>query len=80
MFENRVLRRILRPKRDVITGERRKLHNKELTILYSPNNIRSIKSRRTTWAWYVASIGNKKCIQGFGEETAAKKKAWKTKA
>jgi hypothetical protein len=30
VFENRVLRRILGPKRDETTGERRKLHNEEL--------------------------------------------------
>jgi hypothetical protein len=29
-FENRVLRRILGPKRDKVTGEWRKLHNEEL--------------------------------------------------
>jgi hypothetical protein len=28
MFENWVLRRIFRPKRDEVTGEQRKLHNK----------------------------------------------------
>jgi hypothetical protein len=27
VFENRVLRRIFGPKRDEVTGERRKLHN-----------------------------------------------------
>jgi hypothetical protein len=30
VFENRVLRRIFGPKRDEVTGEWRKLHNKEL--------------------------------------------------
>jgi hypothetical protein len=30
VFENRVLRRIFRPKRDEVTGEWKKLHNKEL--------------------------------------------------
>jgi hypothetical protein len=30
VFENRVLRRIFRPKRDKVTREWRKLHNKEL--------------------------------------------------
>jgi hypothetical protein len=35
MFENRVLRRICGPKRDEVTGEWRKMHNKELHILYS---------------------------------------------
>jgi hypothetical protein len=34
-FENRVLRRIFGPKRDEVTGEWRRLHNKELYALYS---------------------------------------------
>jgi hypothetical protein len=47
LSENRVLRRILRSKRDEVTGEWRKLHNEEFRILYSsPNIIRQIKSRR----------------------------------
>jgi hypothetical protein len=44
MFENRVLRRIFGPKRDEVTGEWRKLLNKELNDLYSsPSIIRIIK-------------------------------------
>jgi hypothetical protein len=47
VFENRVLRRIFGPKRDEVTGEWRRLHNKELYAVYSsPNIIRVIKSRR----------------------------------
>jgi hypothetical protein len=34
VFENRVLRRVFGPKRDEVTGEWRKLHNKELNDLY----------------------------------------------
>jgi hypothetical protein len=30
VFENKVLRRIFVPRRDEVTGERRRLHNKEL--------------------------------------------------
>ena len=46
VFENRVLRRVFGPKRDEVTGERRKLHNEELNVLYfSPNIVRVIKSR-----------------------------------
>jgi hypothetical protein len=47
VFKNRVLRRIFGPKRDEVTGERRKLHNEELDDMYSsPNIIRVIRSRR----------------------------------
>ena len=43
-FENRVLRRILEPKRDEETGERRRLHKEEPHDLYcSPDVIRVIK-------------------------------------
>jgi hypothetical protein len=35
VFGNRVLRRILGPKRDEVTGGWRKLHNEELHNLYS---------------------------------------------
>jgi hypothetical protein len=45
--ENRVLRRIFGPKRDEVTGGRRKLHKEEFRNLYSsPNILRMIKSRR----------------------------------
>ena len=47
VFENRVLRRVFGLKRDEVTGELRKLHNKELSDLYSlPNIVRVVKSRR----------------------------------
>jgi hypothetical protein len=47
VFENRVLRRILGPKRDEVTGVWRKLHNEKLNDLYcSPNIVRVIISRR----------------------------------
>jgi hypothetical protein len=58
VFENKVLRRIFGPKRDEVTGERRRLHNKELYALYSsPNTIRVIKSRILRCAGHVASMG-----------------------
>ena len=54
LFENRVLKRIFGPKRDVETGESRKLHNEGLNKLYSsPKIFRLIKSR-IRWAWNVA--------------------------
>jgi hypothetical protein len=60
VFENRVLRRIFGPKRDVVTGEWRKLHNEELRDLYSsPSIIRIIKSMTTTWEGHVARMGRR---------------------
>jgi hypothetical protein len=60
MFENSVLRRIFGPKRDEVTGGRRKLHNQELHDLYSsPSIIRTIKSRTVRWTWNVARTGEK---------------------
>jgi hypothetical protein len=61
VFENRVLRRILGPKRYEVTGEWRRLHNKELYALYSsPNIIRVIKRRRLRWAGHVARMGERR--------------------
>jgi hypothetical protein len=61
VFENRVLRRMFGPKKDEVTGEWIKLHNKELHDLYfSPSIIRIIKSRRMRWAGHVARMGVKR--------------------
>ena len=41
-----------------VTGECRKLHNEELSDLYSvPNIVWVVKSRRMRWAGYVARMG-----------------------
>jgi hypothetical protein len=61
VFENRVLRRIFGPKRDQVTGEWRKLHNKELHDLYSsPSVIKIIKLRRMRWAGHAARMGEER--------------------
>ena len=58
VFENMVLRRVFGPKRDEVTGEWRRLHNKELRDLYSlPNIVRVVKSRRMRWVGHVARMG-----------------------
>jgi hypothetical protein len=53
ILENRALRRIFEPKREDVTGEWRRLHNEELCVLYLPNIICVIKSRRMNWAVHV---------------------------
>jgi hypothetical protein len=59
-FENRVQRRIFWPKRDEVTGEWRRLHNKELYALYSsPHIVRVIRSRKLKWAGHAARMGER---------------------
>jgi hypothetical protein len=66
VFENRVLRRILGPKRDKVTREWRKLHNEELHNLYSsPDTIRLIKSRRIKEAGHVARMIEDRKVKRF---------------
>jgi hypothetical protein len=74
-----VLRRIFGPKRDEVTGDRRKLHNEELHKLYSsPNIIRMIKSRRMRWARHIARMWETRnayrILVGKPEETTRKSK------
>jgi hypothetical protein len=71
VFENRMLRRISGPKRDEVTREWRKLHNEELTDLYTSSNIiLVIKSERMRWAGYVARMEERGgVIEGFVGET-----------
>jgi hypothetical protein len=53
--------RIFQFKRDEVTGEWRRLHNKELYALYSsPNIIRVIKSRKLRWTGHVARVGERR--------------------
>jgi hypothetical protein len=65
VFENRVLRRAFGPKRDEVTGEWRKLHNEELSDLYSlPNILQVVNSRRMRWAGHVARMGEGRGVYG----------------
>jgi hypothetical protein len=81
VFENRVLRGILGPKRDEVTGERRKLHSGELHNLYSsPDIIRQIKSRRMRWGACGTHGRGEESVQGFGGKARMKKTTWKTEA
>jgi len=64
VFENVVLRRIFGTRRNEVTGEWRRMHNEELSDLYSsPNIVRVIKSRRMRWAGHVARMGEERgCV------------------
>ena len=49
--------------RDEVTGEWRRLHNKQFYALYfSPNIIRMIKSRRMEWAGHVVRMGESRGV------------------
>jgi hypothetical protein len=61
-----VLRRLFGPQRDDVTGEWRRLHNKEVYALFSsPDIIRIIKSRRLRGAGHVARRGTVEMHTGF---------------
>jgi len=63
VFENKVLRRIFGPRRDEVTGDRRRLHNEEVNDLYSsPNIVRVINRRRMRWAGHVACMGEERGV------------------
>ena len=58
MNEKRVLRRVFGSKMDELTSEWRKLHNEELSDMYSlPNIVRVVESRIMRWAGYVTLMG-----------------------
>ena len=63
MFENRVLRRVFGPKKDEVTGKWRKLHNGELSDLYTlPNIVRAVKLRRMKWAGHVMCMQERRGV------------------
>jgi hypothetical protein len=58
VFDNRMLRRILGPKRDDVTECWRKLHNEKHYKLHSSLDItRVIRSRRMRWALHATRMG-----------------------
>jgi hypothetical protein len=80
VFENRVLRRIFGPKRDEVTGEWRKLYNKELCDLYSSTSIiRMIKLPRIRWAGHVARMGRRGTCIDYWWKSQRKETTRKTK-
>jgi len=56
VFENRVLRK----KRDEVTGEWRRQRNEELHDFYSPNIIRAVNEKRMKCTGHIARMGNRR--------------------
>jgi len=81
VFENSVLWRIFRPKRDEVRGEQRKLHNEEFNDMYSsPNIVRVIKPRRMRWAGHVARMGLVEVYTEFWWGNLKERNLWETQA
>ena len=67
---NRTLSIIFVPKKADLKREWLNLDFRELNDLnFPPNIVGVIKSRRMRWAEHVASMGEEKCLQGFGGKT-----------
>ena len=65
VFENRVVRKILEPKGNEVTGDWSGLRNEELhDLFFSPNTIRVIKSEGMRWARLVARMGERRVTYG----------------
>jgi hypothetical protein len=59
--ENRVLARIFGSLLEKVSEDWRRLHNEELhTLNFSPSIIWVIKSRRMSWSWHVACMGERR--------------------
>ena len=73
-----MLRRILGPKRDEVTGEWRKLHNEELNNLYCSHNIVRVIKLRMRWSGHVAGMGESIGVDMVlvGKETTWETQAW----
>jgi len=77
-----VLRKILGPERDEVTGDWRRLYNEELNDLYSSQNIilgDQIKKNEMDWACSTYE-SEETCLQGFGGETGGEETTWNTHA
>ena len=71
VFENRVLRRIFGPKTGGVAGEWRKLHNEELSDLYSlPNIVPCDKIEKNEMGGACGAYGGgERCAQSSDGET-----------
>jgi hypothetical protein len=62
LFEIRVLRILIGPKRDEVTREWKKLHNEVLNDHYSSYHIVRVINVRMRWAGQVACMGERRAV------------------
>ena len=74
VFKNRVLRKILRPKRDKTTRQRSKAHNETLFNNHYYYLANLMKSRRMSWEQHVAHMGEKRTVYRVWEGKHAGKR------
>jgi hypothetical protein len=75
IFENRVLRRIFRPKRDEVTGEWRKLNNELHIYRYASSQTLLGRSNRGDEVGRTCGTHGRgqECVQGFGGKPEGKR-------
>jgi hypothetical protein len=64
-FDNRMLRKIFWPDRDVVNRERRWLYNEEIYDPYSSPNVIWVTKSRMRWVGHIAHMGDKRGANGF---------------
>jgi hypothetical protein len=74
VFENRLLRRIFRPRRDEVAGGWIKLRNEDLHSLYSSPSMMRITSRSMVWAGHVERMRKKKNVYRILVEKSEEKR------
>jgi hypothetical protein len=79
VFENGVLRRTFRPKRDEVTGVGGNCIMRSLNYTLPQSLIRMIKSRWMRWALRVAQMGEERYIWDIGGKARRKETTRKTK-
>ena len=69
VFENRVFRRVFGPKRAEVTGEWRKLHNEEVSVLLTEYCTGGKIEKNEMGGVCGTYGGRERGAQGYGEET-----------
>jgi hypothetical protein len=79
VFENRVLRRILGPKREGVAGGWRRLHNEALHNLCASQNVIGVIKLKMTWAGRVTRMEDTRNACNILVGKPEGKRIWKTR-